>query len=73
MEDLRSCSNCGDANRRRSELHFLVLQAQQKKEKRRLVIATLEALVGSSPDRSTRTEPVEVTESLVADPRSAAT
>jgi hypothetical protein len=37
-----------EINRRLSELHFLVWLAQQKKEERRLVIATLEALVGSS-------------------------
>jgi hypothetical protein len=48
MDDQLPNSYCPEANRRLSELHFLVWLSQQKKEKRRLVIATLEALVGSS-------------------------
>jgi hypothetical protein len=48
MDDLLPNSYCSGVNRRLSELHFLVWLAQQKKEERRLVIATLEALVGSS-------------------------
>jgi hypothetical protein len=48
MDDLLPNSYCSEVNRRLSELHFLVWLAQQKKEERRLVIATLEALVGSS-------------------------
>ena len=48
MNDQLPNSYCSQVNRRLSELHFLVRLAQQKKEKRRLVIATLEALVGSS-------------------------
>jgi hypothetical protein len=51
MDDQLPNSYCSEANRRLSELHFLVWVAQQKKEKRRLVIATLESLVGS---RSTK-------------------
>ena len=47
MDDLRS-SSCYEVNRWLSELHFLVWLAQQKKEKRRLVIATLETLLESS-------------------------
>jgi hypothetical protein len=43
-----SNSYCSEVDRRLSELHFLVWLAQRKKEKRRLVIATLEALVGSN-------------------------
>jgi len=43
-----SGSYCSEVNRRLSELRFLVWLAQRKKEKRRLVIATLEALIGSS-------------------------
>jgi hypothetical protein len=48
MDDQPPNSYCPEVNRRLSELHFLAWLAQQKKEKRRLVIATLEALVGSS-------------------------
>jgi hypothetical protein len=46
--DLQPGSSCSEIHPGLSELHFLVWLAQQKKEKRRLVIATLEALVGSS-------------------------
>jgi hypothetical protein len=49
MDDLLPNSYCSEVNCRLSELHFLVWLAQQKKEERRLVIATLQALVGSSP------------------------
>jgi hypothetical protein len=48
MDDQPPNSYCPEVNRRLSELHFLAWLAQQKKEKRRLVIATLEALVDSS-------------------------
>jgi hypothetical protein len=48
MDDQLPNSYCSEIDRRLSELHFLVWLAQRKKEKRRLVIATLEALVGSS-------------------------
>jgi hypothetical protein len=48
MDDQLSNSDCPEVNRRLSELHFLAWLAQQKKERRRLVIATLEALVDSS-------------------------
>jgi hypothetical protein len=48
MDDQLPNSHCSEIDRRLSELHFLVWLAQRKKEKRRLVIATLEALVGSS-------------------------
>jgi hypothetical protein len=48
MDDQMPNSYCSEANRRLSELRFLVWLTQRKKEKRRLVIATLEALVGSS-------------------------
>jgi hypothetical protein len=47
--------DCANVNRLPAELHFLVIQAEQEKEKRRLVIATLEVLVGLSLDRSART------------------
>jgi hypothetical protein len=47
MDDQLANSYRSEANRRLSELHFLVWLAQQKKEKRRLVIATLEGLLGS--------------------------
>jgi hypothetical protein len=48
MDDQLPNSYCPEVNRRLSELRFLVWLAQRKKEKRRLVIATLEGLVGSS-------------------------
>jgi hypothetical protein len=48
MDDQLPNSYCSEVNRRLIELQFLVWLAQQKKEERRLVIATLEALVGSS-------------------------
>ena len=48
MNDQLPNSYCSEVNRRLSELRFLVWLAQRKKEKRRLVISTLEALVGSS-------------------------
>jgi hypothetical protein len=48
MDDQLPTSYCSEVSRRLSELHLLAWLAQQKKEKRRLVIATLEALVGSS-------------------------
>jgi hypothetical protein len=48
MDDQLPNSYCPEVNSRLSELHFLAWLAQQKKEKRRLVIATLEALIGSS-------------------------
>jgi hypothetical protein len=48
MDDQLPNSYCYEVNRRLSELRFLVWLAQRKKEKRRLVIATLEALIGSS-------------------------
>jgi hypothetical protein len=48
MDELRPASHCSELDRRITELHFLVRLAQEKREKRRLVIATLEALVGSS-------------------------
>jgi hypothetical protein len=48
MNDQLPNSYCSEVNQRLNELHFLAWLAQQKKEKRRLVIATLEALVGSS-------------------------
>jgi hypothetical protein len=47
-DELPSGGHCAKVNRPLAELHFLVMQAQQEKEKRRLVIATLEALVGRS-------------------------
>jgi hypothetical protein len=50
MDDLLPNSYCAEVNRRVSELHFLVWLAQQKKEERRLVIATLEA--SSAPKKS---------------------
>jgi hypothetical protein len=61
MDELQSGSHCVKVNRSLAELHFLVVQAQQEKEKRRLVIATLEALVGEDWDRSARTEVTELT------------
>jgi hypothetical protein len=48
MDDQLPNSHCSEIDRRLSELQFLVWLAQRKKEKRRLMIATLEALVGSS-------------------------
>ena len=48
MDDQLTNSYCSEVNRRLSELHLLVWLAQRKKEKRRLMIATLEALIGSS-------------------------
>jgi hypothetical protein len=54
VDELPSCGHCANVNRLPAELHFLLMQAEQEKEKRRLVIATLEALVGSSLDRSAR-------------------
>jgi hypothetical protein len=48
MDDQLPNSYCSEINRRLGELRFLVWLAQRKKEKRRLVIATLEALIGSS-------------------------
>jgi hypothetical protein len=48
MDDQLPNSYCSEVNRQLSELRFLVWLAQRKKEKRRLVIAMLEALVGSS-------------------------
>jgi hypothetical protein len=48
MDDLLPNRYYSDVNRRLSELHSLIWLAQQKKEERRLVIATLEALVGSN-------------------------
>jgi hypothetical protein len=56
MDDQLPNSYCSEVNRRLSELRFLVWLAQRKKEKRRLVIATLEALVGSS-SAATKTAP----------------
>ena len=58
MDDQLPKSYCSEVNRRLSELHFSVWLAQQKKEKRRLVIATLEALVGSTSavQKSDRTD-----------------
>jgi hypothetical protein len=47
MDRLQSGGHIAQVNRSLAELHFLVIQAQQEKEKRRLVIATLEALVGA--------------------------
>jgi len=55
VDEPRPGGHCANVNRLLAELHFLVRQAEQEKEKRRLVIATLEALVGSSLDRSART------------------
>jgi hypothetical protein len=46
MDRPQSGGHIAQVNRSLAELHFLVMQAQQEKEKRRLVIATLEALVG---------------------------
>ena len=56
MDELQSASYSAKVNRSLNELNLLVMQAQQEKEKRRLVIATLEALVGADVDRSARTE-----------------
>jgi hypothetical protein len=46
LDELQSVGHWPKVNRPLAELHFLVMQAEQGKEKRRLVIATLEALVG---------------------------
>jgi hypothetical protein len=46
MDELEPSGRCAKVNRPLAELNFLVMQAEQEKEKRRLVIATLEALVG---------------------------
>jgi hypothetical protein len=46
MDELQPSGRCAKVNRPLAELNFLVMQAEQEKEKRRLVIATLEALVG---------------------------
>jgi hypothetical protein len=48
MDNLLPNSYRSEVNRGLSELHFLIWLAQQKKEERWLVIATLEALVESS-------------------------
>jgi hypothetical protein len=48
MDDQLPNSYCSEVNRRLSELRFLVWLVQRKKEKRRLVIATLEDLIDSS-------------------------
>ena len=45
-DELTSGSHRAKVNRPLAELHFLVMQAREEKEKRRLVIAMLEALVG---------------------------
>jgi hypothetical protein len=55
VDELPLGGDCANVNRLPAELHFLVIQAEQEKEKRRLVIATLEVLVGLSLDRSART------------------
>jgi hypothetical protein len=47
----KASGHIAKVNRSLAELHFLVMQAQQEKEERRLVIATLEALVGADMDR----------------------
>jgi hypothetical protein len=52
LDELQLGGRCAKVNRPLAELNFLVMQAEQEKEKRRLVIATLEALVGSDWDRS---------------------
>jgi hypothetical protein len=46
MDELQPSGRCAKVNRPLAELNFLVMQAEQEKEKRRLVIARLEALVG---------------------------
>jgi hypothetical protein len=48
LDQLQSGGHRAKVNRPLAELHFLVMQAEQEKEKRRLVIATLEALLGRS-------------------------
>jgi hypothetical protein len=48
MDEPRSSSYCSEVSRSLKKLHSLVWLAQRKTEKRRLVIATLEALVGSN-------------------------
>jgi hypothetical protein len=60
LDELQSGGRRSKVNRPLTELHLLVMQAQQEKEKRRLVIATLEALVGSDRDRSAGTEITEL-------------
>jgi hypothetical protein len=55
VDELSSGGDCANVNRLPAELHFLVMRTEQEKEKRRLVIATLEVLVGLSLDRSART------------------
>ncbi len=56
LDTLQSNGHWAKVNQPLAELHFLVMQGEQEKEKRRLVIATLEALVGSNSDRSVRTK-----------------
>lgn len=51
LDEPPSSGHCSKVNRPLAELHFLVMQAEQEKERRRLVIATLEALVGSNLNR----------------------
>jgi hypothetical protein len=48
LDELQSGGHGAKVSRPLAELHFLVMQAEQEKERRRLVIATLEALVGSN-------------------------
>lgn len=54
LVERQSSGHHAKVNRPLAELHFLVMQAERKKERRRLVIATLEALVASSLGRSGR-------------------
>jgi hypothetical protein len=48
LNELQSGGRRSKVNRPLTELQLLVMQAQQEKEKRRFVIATLEALLGRS-------------------------
>lgn len=49
MDKLQSNGSYAKVSRPLAELHYLVIQAEQEKDKRRLVIAMLEALVGQTP------------------------
>jgi hypothetical protein len=48
LDERQSSGPRAKVNRPLAELRFLVMQAEQEKEKRRLVIATLETLVGTN-------------------------
>jgi hypothetical protein len=54
MNELQSDGHAAKVSRPLSELNFLVMQAEREKEKRRLVIATLEALLGRSFEKEFR-------------------